>query len=594
MDLAVLSPFSATTFEWTLAGGQRAVTVVCKLTFPLQPGTDASLAPVQDPIVPEDRVDGAGDAPVLLAASDLVPYKAGVDVLVTGAAYLPPSPGAKAPSARLVVGTEIDKTLETSGRLAPAGFGPLVPASPLRVEKLGGAPIPGSDWVDRPLPWTIDPAFFNVAPADQRLKLLHANEAIMLFGLLPDREKFGMRLPGVQPRAFAQNGGDGKDVPLAADTVWIDTERARVAVTWRGQLPVGSTARRVVVALQERDVVLSWADLERRLPGEVRANGSPTPLPPVPPPMAPTPVPPAVVPPRAPSLVPPPPKSPSPSPVVAPAPLPAFIGRRPAPDESAPPREEIPPPGPRPQVSTAEALDLLWFDAAVVPKLRTDRAWRRLIDRRESDDAEDRCDVFEVLAHADAHDVTALSGALANAIAPDGKLAPPLVVVAGDVCLPFDAAELLRVTLAACKPVAATDKTFGEVVAAVAAMADAAILSDAVAQDLTTRLREAFQRANRTLPEHYLESTVERELLEGRRYQRREVFGAPHVRALVGPAAADAVPAYLPSGVGSRLPLFHRFRCRVVAEVHAPIDQEDGQPCALRVMAIARALARPA
>ena len=60
--------------------------------------------------------------------------------------------------------------------------------------------------------------------------MLRPNESILLFGVLSGRDKFGMRLPGVQPRAFAQNGSGAKDVPLVADTLWIDTERALVVV----------------------------------------------------------------------------------------------------------------------------------------------------------------------------------------------------------------------------------------------------------------------------------------------------------------------------------------------------------------------------
>jgi hypothetical protein len=583
MDLLVLSPFSATTFAWTLAGGNRATTVVCKLTFPLQPGIDAPLAASQEPIVLADRFDGAGRDSSLVVATDLVPYKAAADVVVTGFAHPPPDQAAATVNARLVVGSEIDKTLEAN---APrSGFGPLAPGNPLRAQKLGGAAMLTPDWMDRPLPWTIDPAFFNVAPTDQRLRMLRPNESILLFGVLSGRDKFGMRLPGVQPRAFAQNGSGAKDVPLVADTLWIDTERALVVVTWRGQLPVGSTAHRVVVALQERDAQLGWEDLERRLPSEARALA---PSPPPPPPV--TPAPPAA-----------PWPSPAAAPIVASAPLPSFIGRRSV-EEVAPPRiqpvREPPSPAPR---RDGSPLDLLWFDAAVAPKLRANRAWRALIDALErmasddgaSDEGDDRRETFQVMANGDARDVSTLAGALDGAISPDGKLDPPLVLSEGEITLPFDAAELLKVTLAACKPIAPTDKVFNDVVVAVAAMADAAALSDAVAHGLTWKVREAFQQVKHSLPQRYLESTAERALLDGRRYQKREVFGAPHVRALLGPASGDAVPAYLPVGVASRLPLFPRFRGRLLAEVHAQVDHDEAHPCALRVLAIARAVPRP-
>jgi hypothetical protein len=271
---------------------------------------------------------------------------------------------------------------------------------------------------------------------------------------------------------------------------------------------------------------------------------------------------------------------------------------------AAPLPVEVPPgpPVPPPPKAGGEPLDLVWFEAALAPRLRANHAWRALVDGLEliaSDDgaegaAEDRREVFRVMASADALQVSALPSALAAAIAPDGQLDPPLVLIAGEATLPFDAAELLRVTLQACKPVAPTDKAFADVVATVTGMADAAAMSDAVAHGLTWRLREAFQQVKHTLPQRYLESTAERALLEGRRYQHREVFGGPHLRVLVHAASGDPIPAYLPVGTASRLPLFPRFRARLMAEVHAQVDHEEAHPCALRVLAVARVVARPA
>jgi hypothetical protein len=189
--------------------------------------------------------------------------------------------------------------------------------------------------------------------------------------------------------------------------------------------------------------------------------------------------------------------------------------------------------------------------------------------------------------------VPALAAGLAKAISADGKLVPPLAITTGELALPFDAAELLRVTLAAAKPIAPSDKTFLEVFDAVSAMAEAAALSEPVAHGLTYRLREAFQNVKHTLPPRYLESTAERALLEGRRYQKREVFGAPNLRALLTPPTGDPVPAYLPAMMASRLPLYAKFRVRLVAEVHSQVDSEESHPCALRVLAIARVVPRP-
>jgi hypothetical protein len=182
---------------------------------------------------------------------------------------------------------------------------------------------------------------------------------------------------------------------------------------------------------------------------------------------------------------------------------------------------------------------------------------------------------------------------LDRAISPDGKLVPPLALVAGEVSLPFDPRELLTVTLSAAKPFAATDKAFHEVYAAATAMNEASALGDPVAHGMTFRLREAFQQVKHTLGPRYLEATAERALLDTRRYQRRDVFGASHLRAFVAGSSGEPVPAYLPDATTARLPLFARFRVRLVVEVNAQMDQEEQHPCALRVLAVARAVPRP-
>jgi hypothetical protein len=673
MDLVSLAPFAATTFDWTLDRGDRSTTVVCKLTFPLEAGTEGSLAPVQEPIAEED----------------LVPFKGASDVVVTGFAHAPSGGKVRAIQARLVVGDAVNKTLELTGPRAwladgtasepspvdrvpllwelaaggpgtanpagihanderapqivragaplvrgvavePAGFGPIDALSPLRAEKLSGAPAPGAGWRHQPLPWTIDPAYFNVAPLDQRVRAVRTNESILLFGLLAGREKFGMRLPGMQPRAFVQAGREGKEVALVADTVRIDTERVNIVVTWRGQIPPGLVGERVVVGLHERAGRGVWATFAKRLPRGARASEreSAAPREPSAPPMVQSPpLPPA----PAPAFVPGPPPTPArapapgpaptparapapafaPAPVLVSAPMPDYIGKRGgAPDVplEKPSQPAVPvaapaaPPEPR---APRDILDLLWFEKGLVPRLRAKRPWRAVIDalqlvpanpgasKQAATDADDREEIFQLLANADADEVAAMAEVLARAVSPDGKLIPPLVLVTGEIALPFEPRELLQVTLSAAKPFAATDKAFHDVYEAVAAMNDATALGDTVAHGMTFRVRDAFQQVKHNLGPRYLETTAERALLDTRRYQKRDVFGAQHVLALLSGASGDPVPAYLPAPAATRLPLFARFRVRLVAEVNAQVDSDEDHACALRILAIARVVQRP-
>jgi hypothetical protein len=134
----------------------------------------------------------------------------------------------------------------------------------------------------------------------------------------------------------------------------------------------------------------------------------------------------------------------------------------------------------------------------------------------------------------------------------------------------------------------------------------------AVAEGLTKRIEDAFAGGKRVVPPGYLEAQRERALLEQRQYQRRAVFGGKHLRGLLklgapepapgvrlgGPGKAPAggavvVPAYLPESLAEELPMYPRFRVRVVAEVRLAADRYETHPAALRAMALARLAAPP-
>jgi len=86
-----------------------------------------------------------------------------------------------------------------------------------------------------------------------------------------------------------------------------------------------------------------------------------------------------------------------------------------------------------------------------------------------------------------------------------------------------------------------------------------------------------------------LDEQVDRVLLEQRHYQTRIVFGAPHLRTLLGSALdGPPVPLYLPEELASKLPMFRSFKVRLIAEAHPREDQDEAHEAALRVLAIAR------
>ncbi|MFT3775578.1 MAG: DUF2169 domain-containing protein [Minicystis sp.] len=251
----------------------------------------------------------------------------------------------------------------------------------------------------------------------------------------------------------------------------------------------------------------------------------PAPLP-APVPAAPTFGPPLPVPPPRPApTFGPPPSAPPPAHAALHAPPPAqsalHVPPLPAPPVVPPPRES----GGRPR----EIVDLLWFDAASIPRIRA--AWKTTIDAqrpRASTDDDDRRAAAAVLARGEPLAPDELQDAIAEAVEPDGSFTPPLVLLGGELVF--------------------------------------------------------------TLGEALIDAASERALLDQRRYQERLVFGGRCITALLFAAGDDSlgVPAYLPDAMAARLPLYRRFAARIIAEAHLAQDEREASPVALRVVAIAR------
>ena len=102
-------------------------------------------------------------------------------------------------------------------------------------------------------------------------------------------------------------------------------------------------------------------------------------------------------------------------------------------------------------------------------------------------------------------------------------------------------------------------------------------------------MKDAFAQGNRMLPPSYLDSHTERMLLEQRHYQKRTVFGEPWIRSVLVPQGSSSpMPAYLPESLTKKLPMFQRFKARIVAEAHMQQDEYENHPAALKVVALGR------
>ena len=268
-----------------------------------------------------------------------------------------------------------------------------------------------------------------------------------------------------------------------------------------------------------------------------------------------------------------------------------------------------------PIASSQEAMEmvqLVWFDPAAVPRIRRQPAWKRILDALEDElpdadldegasseqpvETEDRREIFEVLARGASTDEAGIQEAFGASVRDGGKFAAPIKLLAGDLSFPFDELETLKATVATVTPLIGNDE---QLKAAVTNAQDLLKLSDlrtspVVVESLTLRIRETFAQGKRAVPPTYLDTQVERALLEQRHYQRRAVFGGPHLRALLTPSgSAQAYPAYMPDALAQKLPLYQRFKARLIVEIHPQLDQYETSPLGLRVIALGRALPQP-
>jgi hypothetical protein len=257
---------------------------------------------------------------------------------------------------------------------------------------------------------------------------------------------------------------------------------------------------------------------------------------------------------------------------------------------------------------TSRPIELCWLAQRRVARIRRQPAWRAVLDEAAKGPPEepgdpalsqkdvppgDRRDVLLILARGDATDGEGVAAAVLGGVREDGKFAPPLVLVAGELRLPFDELETLKSTLTTAMPFVPGDEPLKAAVdsakdfLAIPGLSPAPAVLDAI----TGRIRDAFGRVKRAVPPGYLEAQTERALLEQRRYQKRVFHGEPHLRALIqGPSDKASSLVYLPEAVTERLPLFARFGARIIAEAHLSLDQYEPHPHALEALALAREL----
>jgi uncharacterized protein YjbI with pentapeptide repeats len=121
----------------------------------------------------------------------------------------------------------------------PAGFGPLYPMLPQRMQYQGTY---DSDYKMKFFPGYPDDhnwKYFLCAPSNQWIKNYYkGDESFGLYNMHPERPSIEGKLPGLYARCFINRNKEGKEVfgelPLNLDTIWFFPEKLLVILIFRG------------------------------------------------------------------------------------------------------------------------------------------------------------------------------------------------------------------------------------------------------------------------------------------------------------------------------------------------------------------------
>lgn len=263
-----------------------------------------------------------------------------------------------------------------------------------------------------------------------------------------------------------------------------------------------------------------------------------------------------------------------------------------------------------PRSAPSEAVQLIWFDPACVPRIRKEERWKPLLagappkvkrgfdepaPPKDAGESKDRRDVLRVLRGAPSVDPAGVGEAIEEAIDEEGSFSPPLVIAAGTLQVTFDDLESVKAHVAAVIPFSISDRKLKETVDSVNEILGTPGFqcTPGIAETLRGRVREAFAPCAKNAPANYLDSTSERMLLERRHYQKRTVLGQSCVRALwLHPLGKAPIPTYLSEEAAKELPLFQSMEIRMLVEAHPQLDQYEPHTHALRGVALARVMRR--
>ncbi|UQA56215.1 DUF2169 family type VI secretion system accessory protein [Polyangium aurulentum] len=259
----------------------------------------------------------------------------------------------------------------------------------------------------------------------------------------------------------------------------------------------------------------------------------------------------------------------------------------------------------RPALQRLAVVDLLHFEPKALPRIRSIKRFAQVLSAmarprtaqsvdlvrvEPPQEEQDRSDFLRLLSCTPPVDAPEIRRALADSLDDLVDFHPPLVIVAGELRPLFDELETLRTTVSVAQPVAGGDK---RLLAAIAVAQEAIAAPIPPRADTVLGLARNIESASASLslPPRYVASEVERLLLEGRKYKRRPLLGAPRIRAdLTLTRSGEVMVVYLPDSIATSLPLLPAYPVTALVEARPREDIAESHAEALLAMAVGRVL----
>lgn len=243
-------------------------------------------------------------------------------------------------------------------------------------------------------------------------------------------------------------------------------------------------------------------------------------------------------------------------------------------------------------------VDVFGFDPDLPRRLRRERRYGEMLrglgklrravplDGVEPASEQDANDVTRVMSVAPPDSLAAMRGAHDRAPLELESFDIPLLVVEGSLRPSFDPLQSLRVLTSLAQPFVGGDKRVAHAVSvAETALAAATPVSGRALQRTTAQLEQATAALN--LPPQFFSESLERTLLEERKYLFRTLYGERRIRCELE-SEGLTLPVYLREDVATKLPLLFSFPVLLIAELRPREDIAETHQEALLALAVAR------